>query len=368
METSANLKTTPLIDEHKRLGAKLAPFGGWLMPIQYSGIISEHLWTRSEVSLFDICHMGEFSIHGNAINSGLDRIVTINLAAMPEGRCHYGFILNESGGILDDLIVYRIGREDWFIVVNAATKDCDAAHFKRHLKPGTDFKDLSQTTGKLDLQGPKSLEVLKRIAGDAVAGLEYYRFGKFDLLGEKVIISRTGYTGELGYEIYISSGKVKDLWKLLLKEENVKPAGLGARDTLRLEMCYPLYGQDLTDQTTPLEAGMKNFVCFDKDFIGKPALEGGKEGAKRLISFASSTRRAPRHNYRIVKEGRDIGVVTSGSFSPSLSCGIGMGYVSEPCAIGAALALKDSAVEISATVTAKPFYKKGTAKLSEVKR
>ena len=360
-----DLKNTPLIDEHRHLGAKLAPFGGWLMPIQYSGIIAEHTWTRTEASLFDICHMGEFMIRGDADKSGFNRIVTFDLKTLPVASCRYGFALNDHGGVIDDLIVYRIGQEEWMVVVNAATIDGDEAHFRKNLSGSAEFKNVSSITAKLDLQGPKSLDALRVLAGAKVADLDYYTFGRFDLLGERVIISRTGYTGELGYEIYISSGKVIELWKTLLAGGRVKPAGLGARDTLRLEMCYPLYGQDITEETTPIEANKERFIDLGKDFIGKSAITGGSRSYRKLINFTAGSRRAPRHNYRIFMDGKDIGVVTSGSFSPSLSCGIGMGYVDSPCTIGSEITLKEGSVEISALVTKGPFYRKGTAKILE---
>ncbi len=359
------LKKTPLIDEHERLGAKLAPFGGWLMPIQYSGIISEHNWTRSEASLFDICHMGEFIIRGDADKSGFNKIVTFDLNLLKKGECRYGFILNEAGGILDDIIVYRIAEREWMVVTNASTIESDEAHFRQHLAKDVDFKNVSATLGKLDLQGPRSLDVIKKLVSAGVAELGYYKFGHFDLLGEKVIISRTGYTGELGFEIYISGDKVKDLWKLLLKDAKVKPAGLGARDTLRLEMTYPLYGQDITTETTPIEADKGRFVDLKKDFIGKSVLVKNSNPSRKLINFTAPSRRSPRHNYRIYIGGKDAGVVTSGSFSPSLSCGIGMGYAVTPCLIGTEILLKENNVEIPAIVTKGAFYKKGTAKISE---
>lgn len=358
-----DLKKTPLIDEHERLGAKLAPFGGWLMPIQYSGIIAEHLWTRGEVSLFDICHMGEFIVCGEPDKSGFNNIVTFDLNAIPVFSCRYGFALNDAGGIIDDLVVYRIAEDKWMVVVNAATIDGDAAHFRKHLSRDTDFQNVSSSLGKLDLQGPRSLDVLKSLAGSGVAELGYYKFGYFNVLGEKIVISRTGYTGELGYELYISAGKVEELWKKLLADSRVKPAGLGARDTLRLEMAYPLYGQDITADTTPLEADKEKFVDLKKDFIGKPSLLKNSKPSRKLVNFVAESRRSPRHNYRILANGKDAGVVTSGSFSPSLSCGIGMGYIKLPCVPGSRVTLKENNVEIEATVTAGPFYKKGTAKI-----
>ncbi len=360
-----DLKKTPLINEHERLGAKLAPFGGWFMPIQYSGIISEHNWTRTEASIFDICHMGEFIICADADKSGFNKIVTFDLNAIKPFECRYGFMLNDTGGILDDIIVYRIADRRWMVVANAATIESDEAHFRKHLAPGTDFKNVSAMLGKIDLQGPKSLDVIRRLVAPGVADLGYYKFGHFDLLGEKIIISRTGYTGELGFEIYISNDKVAELWNILLKDTTVKPAGLGARDTLRLEMTYPLYGQDITTETTPIEAGKARFVDLKKDFIGRSALMKNSDPSRRLINFIAKSRRAPRHNYGIFSGGKRVGIVTSGSFSPSLSCGIGMGYVDAPFSVGTEIVLKENDVEIIATVTKGPFYKNGTAKIVE---
>jgi aminomethyltransferase len=359
------LKETPLIEEHKRLGARLAPFGGWLMPIQYSGIIAEHMWTRREASIFDICHMGEFIIHADADDSGLNRIVTFDLNKLKVGDCKYGFILNEAGGIIDDLIVYRTGAKDWMVVVNAATTDTDEAHFRKHLSNGADFQNVSAALGKLDLQGPRSLDVVKQIVGNEIEKLSYYKFKYFNVLGEKIIISRTGYTGELGYELYMNNEKIVKLWNTLLADNRVRPAGLGARDTLRLEMCYPLYGQDITAETTPLEADKRRFVDLNKDFIGKAALVRKGKPSKMLVNFISESRRAPRHNYKIFMNGKEIGVVTSGSFSPSLSCGIGIGYVNAYCAASSKIVLKEDDIEIAAFVTNGPFYRNGTAKILE---
>ncbi|NQT89904.1 MAG: glycine cleavage system aminomethyltransferase GcvT [Candidatus Omnitrophica bacterium] len=364
MEESS-LKRTLLTTKHQAQGAKMAPFGGWLMPIQYEGIIAEHNWTRSSASLFDICHMGEFIISGTPEETGLDTILTVDLDKMESGRCHYGFMLNEDGGIIDDLVVYKIADDKWMLVVNAATTDKDEAHLKKHLSTGSSFENISQETAKLDLQGPLSRDVLTAVLGDGPGSLRYFGFGLFEILGEENVISRTGYTGELGYEIYISSQKAQQLWELLLKDDRVKPVGLGARDTLRLEMGYSLYGQDITEKTTPLEAGLEHFVDFNKDFIGKEALLKQKESglAKRFICFAADSRRAPRHDYKIYSKEQEIGIVTSGTFSPSLSCGIGMGYVEADFdKIGTEITLKGEKSEIKAKICKRPFYKQGTAR------
>ena len=358
------MKTTPLINEHLRLKAKMAPFAGWYMPIQYEGIIVEHNHTRQSASLFDICHMGEFYVKGDAALSGLDNIFSFAVANMPIGKCRYGAMLNEKGGIIDDLVVYRIAKDEWMIVVNAGTIDKDFAHLKSRLKKGTHIENRSDILAKLDLQGPLSCDILSALITD-IAKLKYYTFNHFDISGERNIISRTGYTGELGYELYVSTGKAVELWNFLLKDKRLKPAGLGARDTLRLEMAYPLYGQDVDENTTPLEANLERFINFDRDFIGKDALlRQRKSGVKRLlIAFKTDSRKSPRHGYSIIKDGRSIGIVTSGSFSPSLSCGIGLGYVESVYAkIGEDILIKNGNTEITAAICDKPFYTKGTAR------
>jgi aminomethyltransferase len=354
----ARILETPLIEEHKSLGARMAPFGGWLMPIQYTGIIEEHLWTRKQAGIFDICHMGEFLIEAGLSKSSFDRLVTIDLKNMKTSSCRYGFMLNEEGGIVDDLLVYRISDIKWMIVVNAAATANDESHMRKYLTGETDFKNISASLGKLDLQGPLAGEVLSELAGAGIKKLRYYTFGYFTVLGERIIISRTGYTGELGYELYMPGKKIVTLWRRLLEDKRVKPIGLGARDTLRLEIGYSLYGQDVDAKTSPLEAHAERFICWDKEFIGKEALLKQKEAGipKRMIYFTALSRRAPRHNYRIVYKDQDIGAVTSGSFSPSLEVGIGMGYVSREVAISEEIILKEGIAAISAKVTDKPFY------------
>ncbi len=363
MQNLTNLKNTPLINEHRKLAAKMIPFAGWNMPIQYEGIIAEHNHTRTQASLFDTCHMGEFYVKGNAVDSGLENIFSFSINNMPSGKCRYGAMLNEKGGIIDDLIVCRISGNEWMVVVNSARIEKDASHIESHIKEGAEFENRSQGLAKLDLQGPLSRDILAELIAPEVKRLKYYTFDFFDILGEKNIISRSGYTGELGYELYVSSGKVVELWNHLLKDKRLKSAGLGARDTLRLEMGYPLYGQDVTEDTTPLEGNLEKFINLDKDFIGKDALVGQKkEGVKKLlVAFKTDSRRAPRHDYSIMKDGKEIGKVTSGSFSPALSCGIGLGYVALPYVkIGEKVLVKNGPIEIKATITDKPFYKKSS--------
>ncbi|MDD5725714.1 MAG: glycine cleavage system aminomethyltransferase GcvT [Candidatus Omnitrophica bacterium] len=355
------LQKTPLFQQHQKLGAGLAPFGGWLMPIQYQGILAEHAHTRQEASLFDICHMGEFMIKADPVSSGLDRLVTQEIVSMPFGSCRYGFLLNNEAGILDDLIVYRIGLSDWMVVVNAATVSGDFRHLKENLSGGSVLEDVSGRMAKLDLQGPRSREVLEGIVGARAGELKYYTFSEFKIFGsQSCIVSRTGYTGELGYEIYIAVNYAERLWETLLSGGIAKPAGLGCRDTLRLEMGYPLYGHDLDEKHTPLDAGLLKFVDFSKDFIGRDALEKEqREGAREsLICFQADSRRSPRHGFTISDGGRPVGRVTSGSFSPSLGTGIGMGYAAGNYDPGALLSVGDGKLEIPVRVVKRPFLKK----------
>jgi aminomethyltransferase len=359
------LKQTPLYNYHKDSGAKLGPFGGWIMPIQYEGIVAEHNWTRQYASLFDICHMGEFVIRASPKALERDNIFSSNLVSMPIGNCKYGFMLNQEGGIIDDLVVYRLQEDKWMVVVNAATKDKDFLHIDSNSYSEIIIEDISAQTAKLDLQGPFSRDVLKQFVGHEIDSLQYYKCGKFKILNHDSIISRTGYTGELGFEIYLDAQDAVEIWRFLLQDKRSKPAGLGARDTLRLEMGYPLYGQDIDHKTTPIEAGLESFVDFDKDFIGKDALLSQRKVGleKKLISFISDTRRSPRHGDKIYSEETEIGLVSSGSFSPSLGFGIGMGYVENGYDwIGAHISIRNERSELSAKITDKPFYRKGTAR------
>jgi aminomethyltransferase len=360
METSDALKKTPLYESHLSLKAKMAPFGGWMMPIQYDGILAEHEHTRNNAALFDICHMGEFMLEGDAKLTGLDRIVTQNICSMPLGALRYGFMLNEQGGVIDDLIVYRSKENSWMLVVNAATIDGDEANVRANLKGDFKFDNVSAKVAKLDLQGPGSARVITKIFGAEPGKLGYYRFGEFTLWGQRCIISRSGYTGELGFEIYISNDYVVKLWDLLLAQPSVKPAGLGCRDTLRLEMGYPLYGHELDTKHSPVAAGLDKFVDFSKDFIGKNALLKEREAGpqERLVYFKADSRRSPRNGFKIFVDGAQVGKVTSGSFSPSLSIGIGTGYVTKGCAIGDKAEVGAEKPEIAVNFVKKPFYGK----------
>ncbi len=365
MQTQETLHNTPLVDEHIALGAKMVGFGGWNMPLQYEGIIAEWDHNRKTCSLFDCSHMGEFLVIGDAKESGLENIVTQRLSDMPLKTCRYGAMLNAQGGVIDDLIVYRKDTQEWMIVVNASNIEKNVSHFKVHLTSKAVFKDISFQTAKLDLQGPRSREILKDFVPE-ISKLEYYTFDEFVLLGEKCLISRTGYTGELGYEIYYPWEKSKELWRAILKNDTVKPTGLGVRDVLRIEMCYSLYGHELEEHISPLQAGLNKFTDFEKDFIGKEALlkEKANGVTKTIGCISSESRRSPRQGHKIFDANKNvIGEVTSGTFSPGLQLGIGLGFLDiANNVVGNKVSFGDDKIQSPATIIKRPFYKNGTLK------
>ena len=365
MPTADKLLRSPLHEEHIKLNAKMVPFGGWDMPVQYEGILQEHQQTRSASAIFDISHMGEFIVKGDCFKNGLDKIVTMSLEDMPVNTSRYGMMCNDKGGVIDDLIIFRLEEEKWFLVVNAATTAKDAEHIRKNLNNSGEFENVSSQTGKIDIQGPLSRDVLKELVPD-IERLEYFKFDFFDFLGEKVLISRTGYTGELGYEIFYPWEKTAELWQKLLADDRVAPAGLGARDILRLEKGYSLYGHELSEKITPLEAGLNRFIDLNKEFIGKAALisQIETEVSCKNVGFVSATRRSPREGQKIYSvTGEEIGLVSSGTFSPCINKGIGLGFVQTD------FTAKDTPVlfggekqKSEAVISAKIFYKGGSLK------
>jgi aminomethyltransferase len=360
-------KNTPLHNEHRALNALMAPFAGWDMPIHYGSILDEARHTRSSVSVFDISHMGEFIVTELA-GSSIDRAITTPVCAMKQWRCRYGFLLNKEGGILDDLISYRIADDRWMIVVNASNVERDFNAIRERLATGANIENISDRIVKLDVQGPKSMDAMKKITGPGIAKLTYYGFDYFEFMGGRHLISRTGYTGELGFEVYVDPETGLKLWKELLRNPDVKPAGLGARDILRLEMGFPLYGNEFNEKTSPIDGGMERFLDMNKEFFGKgPLLNQQKSGTKRrLIGFIAEGRRSPRHENKILSGGKDAGYVTSGVFSPHLNCGIGMGYIDASCAgDGAMIAIDSGKGEIAAKTGPVPFIKETSIKHTE---
>ncbi len=358
----SDLRKTPLHDRHKALSAKFAPFAGWDMPIQYtSGIIAEHLHTRQAAGLFDICHMGEYFLEGPGAAEALGKALTVNLATLKPGRCRYGFLLTDKGGIHDDLIVYRLKEDSFMIVVNAACRESDFAMIGERLPKGLKFADASDEIAKLDLQGPESVSVLEGILPQGHwRRLPYFGFTEDSFDGGRLLVSRTGYTGELGFELYVPWGKAAALWDLCLTDPRVKPAGLGARDTLRLEVGLPLNGHDIDESHTPAEAGYGGLLTSQDAYVGK---EGAHEVREKLIGLSLAGRRSAREGDAILDaSGQKVGVVTSGSFAPSLGKAIALGYVRADSAQAAGFIIKTSREEIQAEAAELPFYKQGTAR------
>lgn len=360
-ETNQNLKNTPLYERHIQLGAKMVPFSGWNMPIQYTGIIEEHFHTRQKAGLFDIFHMGELFLRGKTAGKELEKIVTCRISDMYEGRARYGFLLNENGGIIDDLIVFKISSEEFMLVVNAGCVEKDAKWIKRRVSSEVEFSDESQETAKLDLQGPLSGKILSKLIGqESIEKIKRYHFVYTDINGIKVLLSRTGYTGELGYELFFSSQYVVRVWNMLLGFDGVKPIGLGARDLLRLEMGYSLYGNDIDEKHTPFEANLQKFVDMNKEFIGKDALlKQKRQGVKKcLIGFVCYERRSARSYFKVYVEKQEAGEVTSGAFSPCLKKGIGLCYIDKELARqGQGVLLSDGKTEIKAKIADIPMLR-----------
>ncbi len=352
---------TPLHSWHMAQGAKMAPFAGWDMPIQYAGILAEHQHTREAASAFDICHMGEFYLKGPGAAEALGKALTVNIETLAPGRCRYGFLLNERGGIMDDLIVYRLEDEHFMIVVNAACRRSDFAAIKSRVPAGLFFEDASDGLGKIDLQGPKSLEALEAILPGPWRKLPYFGFAKAAFDGVELLISRTGYTGELGFEIYLPTQKTEALWLACLNTPLVKPAGLGARDTLRLEVGLPLYGQDLDDEHSPAEAGYSAMLTSKAPFVGR---EKATETREILTALAIEGRRSARHNDAVLlPSGQAVGRVTSGSFAPSLGHAVALAYVGKEHAEQPEFVIQAAKVELPAKRVALPFYGGGTARI-----
>ena len=360
---SEECRTTPLTAWHQAHGAKMAPFAGWLMPIQYEGILAEHEHTRHHAGLFDICHMGEFLIEGEGADAALSRAVSHNLATLKEGKCRYGFILNERGGVMDDCIVYRFGADSFMIVVNAACIAGDFAALRARLPETVSLKDVSDETGKIDLQGPESLAVLESVLGQDFHDLGYFGFVRTQWQGAPLLVSRTGYTGEFGYEFYCSAEDGPKLWDLLLKageEYGLIPCGLGARDTLRLEAAMPLYGHELADDITPFEAGLDFFVKLEKDhFIGMDALLIKGEPKRIRVGLKITGRGIAREHCDVYSGDEKIGVVTSGTHCPYLNAPVAMAMVPTKYAeTGTQVEVDVRGRRIAAEVVPLPFYKR----------
>lgn len=359
------MKNTTLTSTHEALGAKMVPFAGFNMPVQYEGVNAEHETVRNAVGVFDVSHMGEFLIEGEHALALIQKVTSNDASKLTIGKAQYSCLPNDTGGIVDDLIVYRIKENTYLLVVNASNIEKDWNWISSKNDVGATMRDLSDDYSLLAIQGPKAIEAMQSLSSHDLSAINFYNFIVGDFAGiEHVIISATGYTGSGGFEIYCKNSEVKQIWDKVFEagaDYGIKPIGLAARDTLRLEMGYCLYGNDIDDTTSPLEAGLGWITKFTKDFTNSEALKKEKEqGPKRkLVAFELDERGVPRHGYDIVDtNGNKIGEVTSGTMSPSLNKGIGLGYVPTLFSeIGSKINIQIRKNAIQATVVKLPFYK-----------
>jgi aminomethyltransferase len=360
------LKRTPFYDFHTALGAKMVEFAGYEMPIQYTSIIEEHLTVRQKVGVFDVTHMGEFFIRGSDALNFLQKVTINDVARLQVGKVQYSAMCYPDGGIIDDLLIYRMENQ-YMLVVNASNLQKDFDWLQSQKYGDVEIENVSDTTALLAVQGPRSLATLQKLTTEDLSKIEYYNFTITTLAGISMFVSRSGYTGELGFELFFSgdTDQAKMIWNTIFdagKEFGIAPIGLGARDTLRLEMGFCLYGNDIDQTTQPLEAGLGWITKLNKnEFNGRDAIvRANQEGLKRkLIGFTLSERTLARHGFEIMYNTRIVGHVTSGTFSPSLQKGIGMGYVaSEVANVGTTISILVRGKEIQATIMKLPFLQK----------
>lgn len=360
------MKNTALTHIHESLGAKLVPFAGYNMPVQYEGVTVEHETVRNDVGVFDVSHMGEFLLTGPNALALIQKVTSNDASTLTIGRAQYSCLPNNQGGIVDDLIVYRIKEEQYLLVVNASNIDKDWDWISSHNDLGVEMTNISEDYSLLAIQGPKAVEAMQSLTSIDLSEIKYYHFEVADFAGiENVIISATGYTGSGGFEIYCKNSEVEQIWNKVFEAGaafGIKPIGLAARDTLRLEMGFCLYGNDINDTTSPLEAGLGWITKFTKEFTNSENLKKQKEEGvtKKLVGFELLERGIPRHDYEIMDaDGNNIGIVTSGTMAPTVGKGIGMGYVKT------AFSSPDSEIyiqirnnKVKAKVVKMPFYKK----------
>ncbi|QXP55372.1 glycine cleavage system aminomethyltransferase GcvT [Cellulophaga sp. HaHa_2_95] len=360
------MKNTALTEIHKELGAKLVPFAGYNMPVSYEGVTIEHETVRTGVGVFDVSHMGEFLISGPNALSLIQKVSSNDVSKLSIGKAQYSCLPNETGGIVDDLIIYQIKEEQYLLVVNASNIEKDWKHISKYNKDiSADMRNLSDDYSLLAIQGPKAVEAMQSLTAVDLATIKFYTFEVAPFAGvDNVIISATGYTGSGGFEIYCKNTEVAQIWTKVFEageDFGIKPIGLAARDTLRLEMGYCLYGNDINDTTSPLEAGLGWVTKFTKDFVNSENLakEKAEGSSRKLIAFELEERGIPRHDYEIVNgAGEKIGMVTSGTMSPSMGKGIGLGYVPKTAsALGEKIYIQIRKKAVPATIVKLPFYK-----------
>jgi aminomethyltransferase len=359
------MKNTALTDTHIKAGAKMVPFAGYNMPVQYVGINAEHETVRKAVGVFDVSHMGEFILKGDHALDLIQQVTSNDASKLYDGKVQYSCLPNEDGGIVDDLLVYRLDEKTYMLVVNASNIEKDWNWISKYNTFGVDMKNISDRTSLLAIQGPKAAEALQSLTDVDLVSMEYYTFNRGKFAGvDNVIISATGYTGAGGFEIYFDNQYADQIWEAIFKAGEpfgIKPIGLGARDTLRLEMGFCLYGNDIDDATSPLEAGLGWVTKFSKTFTNSEALQQQKQAgvSRKLVGFEMIDRGIPRHDYPIVDaDGNVIGKVTSGTQSPSLQKAIGMGYVNtEVAKEGAEIYISIRDNKVKAKIVKPPFYK-----------
>ncbi len=359
------MKNTALTHVHEGLGAKLVPFAGYTMPVQYEGVNIEHETVRSGVGVFDVSHMGEFFLKGENALALIQKVTSNDASKLTPGKAQYSCMPNAEGGIVDDLIIYMINEQEYMLVVNASNIEKDWNWIAQHNDLGVDMENRSDDWSLLAIQGPKAAEAMQSLTSVNLSTIKFYTFEITDFAGlPNVIVSATGYTGSGGFEIYVKNEDVEAVWNKVFeagKDWDIKPIGLAARDTLRLEMGYCLYGNDIDDTTSPIEAGLGWITKFTKDFVNSEALKQQKaEGvARKLVAFELTERGIPRQGYEIVdNEGTVIGKVTSGTMSPSLNKGIGLGYVTiDNAKIGSDVFIQIRKKQVPAQVVKLPFYK-----------
>jgi aminomethyltransferase len=356
-------KKTVLYDTHVKYGGRMVSFAGWLLPVQYeTGVIAEHMAVRTKCGLFDVSHMGEILCEGTAALENLNWILTNDFTNMYEGRARYSPMCSEDGGVVDDLLVYKMEENSYFIVVNAANKDKDFAWMKAHEKPGAVFTDVSDNFAQLALQGPRARGILSRLAGTPSIPQKYYTCVKSGVVaGIPCIVSKTGYTGEDGYELYTEPSKAAELWESLMeagKNDGLVPCGLGARDTLRLEAAMPLYGHEMDDTVTPLEAGLDFAVKMEKpDFIGKEALMRKGPPERTRIGLVADGRGIMRERERVYAGNGEAGWTTSGTYAPYLKKAVAMALVKKSSLQTAEFTVDVRGIRVPAHIVPLPFYK-----------
>jgi aminomethyltransferase len=359
------MKNTALSHIHEALGAKMVPFAGYNMPVQYEGVTAEHLSVRENVGVFDVSHMGEFIIRGKGAFELVQKVTSNDVSKLVDGKVQYTCLPNGKGGIVDDLLVYRMDQQTYFLVVNASNIAKDWDWISKHNTAGVEMVNISEDTSLLAVQGPKAAAALQSLTEMNISDMKYYTFQKGNFAGkENVLISTTGYTGAGGFEIYFKNEDAEEIWKAIFeagKECNIKPVGLAARDTLRLEMGFCLYGNDIDDTTSPLEAGLGWITKFTNDFVDSDFLQKQKEAGitKRLVGFELVDRGVPRQGYDVVnQEGEKIGNVTSGTMAPSLKKAIGLAYIPKGMtAPGTEIYIAVRKKQLKAKVVTLPFYK-----------